>query len=193
MRQQPYAVACISRKRVPNIALPTRILVAPQAIAASKSPDMPMDKRSSPLRLARSARVWKWGTGSTPAGGMHMRPVRASPNRRRISVMKAGAPASATPPFCGSAPVFTWINRRGQRPSRSAADAIASARAGRSRTSITSAAATASRALLVCSRPMMCRRTPVGRSANLSIASCTRFSPKCNRPAATAASTARRS
>ncbi len=70
--------------------------------------------------------------------------------------MNRSASARATPDFCGSSPVFTSINSCGVRPSFAIAAAIASASRGRSRVSITSASRTASRALLVCSPPMMC-------------------------------------
>ena len=73
------------------------------------------------------------------------------------------------------------------------ASASAAARRGRSRLSIASASRTASRALLVCSAPMRCRRRAgcAGRSTgNFAAASCTRFSPNTVCPAASAASTA---
>ena len=50
--------------RCPKIALPTRTQVAPQAIATSKSADMPIDSTPSPCRAARSASQAKCGRGS---------------------------------------------------------------------------------------------------------------------------------
>ena len=50
--------------RLPKIALPTRTQVAPQAIAISKSADIPIDTTPSPCRAARSASHSKCGRGS---------------------------------------------------------------------------------------------------------------------------------
>ena len=46
---------------------------------------------------------------------MHMRPATGSFQRSRASSMKRSASAGATPAFCGSSPVFTWISTRGRR------------------------------------------------------------------------------
>ena len=55
-RSEPY--------RCPKIALPTRTQVAPQAMAISKSADIPIDSTPSPCRAARSASHSKCGRGS---------------------------------------------------------------------------------------------------------------------------------
>ena len=49
--------------RAPKIALPTRTHVAPQAIAVSKSADIPIDTTGNPCFAARSASQLKCGRG----------------------------------------------------------------------------------------------------------------------------------
>ena len=85
--------------------------------------------------------------------------ARPAPRRSGpcTSSMKPSASSRDTPDFCASPPTFTSISSVGVRPSLAMAAAIASARRGRSSVSITSASCTASRALLVCNPPMMCR------------------------------------
>jgi hypothetical protein len=46
-------------RRFPNSAVPTRTMVAPSSMAASRSCDMPMESCGSPCRPASSCRRWK--------------------------------------------------------------------------------------------------------------------------------------
>jgi hypothetical protein len=105
----------------PKIAVPTRTCVAPARIAASKSPDMPMDSTPSPCAAAMRAREAKWREASPSAGGTHIRPFSDAPNRARHALINASASAVGTPDFCGSSPMFTCTSKSGRRPAASAA------------------------------------------------------------------------
>ena len=176
--------------------------VAPNSIAISKSPLMPMLRCARPLRLAILANSAKCGAGSSPSGGTHIRPVTGSLSSSRQSVMKRSASAGAIPAFCGSSPVLTSIRQVGRNAGRPSVFAVspvfcisrASARASfsRSRVSMTSNRPSAWRTLLVCKGPTRCSSILLSpRSAGYFIsASCTRFSPKTFCPAASAARTA---
>src|SRR5690606_10511134 len=120
------------------------------------------------------------------AGGMHIRPARASPaSRQRTS--RSGSSAGVQPPFCGSSPTLTWTKQSGRRPVLAVALPSASTSEGRSTEWITSNSRTASSALFDWSRPTRCslRSGCAARSAgHFACASCTRLSPKSRWPAA---------
>src|SRR5207248_217786 len=61
--------------RAPKIALPTRTQVAPQAMAISKSADMPIEAVVNPWRAAHSASQMKCDRGSSSWGGTHISPI----------------------------------------------------------------------------------------------------------------------
>ena len=130
--------------RAPKIALPTRMSVAPKAIAVSKSALMPIDSEASPSRLAILARSAKCGAGASSAGGMHISPSMARPCTSRQRATKASASSGRTPAFCGSAPVLTWTRRRGRRPCALISLASAAAMLSRSTVWMASKSATAS-------------------------------------------------
>ena len=157
------------------------------AMASAKSPLMPMESRSRPLRAAIARSRAKWGRGSSSAGGMHMRPAMASPWTSRQSRRKASAASGAIPAFCGSRPVFTCtkscsglallLHFRGQRLRRSSGDR----RCGWHRTAAPPRPPCwtgAGRSGAVRDRA---RRSC--RAGHLALASCTRFSPKTRWPA----------
>ena len=72
--RRPASTAQAGATRAPNSADPTRTWVAPQAIAASKSSLMPIDRPVSPWSAASPARRSKCGTGSSATGGIAINP-----------------------------------------------------------------------------------------------------------------------
>src|SRR5205823_11849893 len=91
--------------RSPKIAVPTRTIVAPAAIASTKSLDMPIDSSRSPAAAASCARLSKNGRGGTPSGGMHIKPSHRTCGRAANARTSAGTSVIAQPLFCVSPPI----------------------------------------------------------------------------------------
>jgi hypothetical protein len=85
-RRYPTFMAC---GRFPNSAVPTRTMVAPSSMAASKSCDIPIESCGSPCSVANSRSLRKYGRDSSRSadhGGIVISPssrrVRAIAHRR---------------------------------------------------------------------------------------------------------------
>src|SRR5262249_40432279 len=85
--------------RSPKIALPTRIWVAPSAIAVGKSALIPIERSDRPLRLAILAVSAKCGPGASSSGGKHMSPDILSPYWSRHAARNASASCGRIPAF----------------------------------------------------------------------------------------------
>ena len=99
------AVLLAGRARSPKIARPTRTIVAPSAIAASRSSDMPIDSVSSAMpaapsrsRSSRSARnCARCCSGSGVGSGIVIKPRSADPATPPPARASASTSAGATP------------------------------------------------------------------------------------------------
>src|SRR6266436_26123 len=185
----PPSVTAALGARGPKIAVPTRTMVAPSSIATSKSPLIPMEQCSSPA-ASRSSRSRlkniRDASALSVAGGMHMSP-RTSRFRQPVMASSSGfSSAGCTPPFCGSRPIFTCTSTLTLRSAWCARRSSSRASSSRSTEWIQSKSWTASLALLVWSEPIRCQGTGRTRTATLSFASCTRFSPSAFTPASVA-------
>ena len=145
--------------RGPNTAVPTRTIVAPSAIAASKSPLIPIDSSRETQARRRARAAWRsTGRGSPASGGTVISPCRREPDARR-RVDERRRVGRRQPPFCSSPATFTWTSTRrrahGPRSRRRA-------RPGRP-TATASTHGTSWLTLLRCSRPMKCHGGAVGR------------------------------
>ncbi len=132
----------------------TRTWVAPAAIAASKSPLMPIDNPASPFRAAMPASIAKCGAASSPSGGMHMSPATG----RSIPRQLATNPSTSTRQDARLLRLLPRVdlNEKLRRSPRSCARrASFSASDGRSTVWIASNRSTATLALLVCNGPIM--------------------------------------
>ena len=76
----------------------------------------PSTGRAARGRAAIRASSSKCGAGVSSTGGMHISPSTRSPRCSRAAHQGRERPAIATPAFCGSAPVLTWISTDGARP-----------------------------------------------------------------------------
>ena len=141
--------------------------VAPSAIAASKSPLMPIDSASSRWPAAfsasssrrSSANQRRWRAASVSAGGSAMRPRSASRGSRRPRPRAPAAAAGATPRFrrLVAEPHLDADRERRQRCRPLRREPLRDAQAVHGVHPVESPRRPA-RVLLVCSAPMKCRR-----------------------------------
>ena len=115
-RRQELTPRAALTTRAPKSAEPMRTWVAPQAMAASKSSLMPIDRPARPWRAAsaRSSCEVRRRVG-VDRRDRHQAEDRqvVGRGRRRGS---ASRPSGSTPAFCGSRPVLTWTKSVGQAP-----------------------------------------------------------------------------
>ena len=97
-RRLPRAAASGAAGRPPKIAVPTRTIVAPSAIAASRSALMPIDSVSS-ARPSRAQRVEaaRAARGAARAAPRSRRPARGSPSGRAAAAAAARPRRAPTP------------------------------------------------------------------------------------------------
>src|SRR5947209_12177386 len=191
-------------RRGPKSAVPTLTWVAPSSTATAKSSLMPIESQPGKpchsgraARSSRSARSWRnqgrEASGSSPGGGIAIRPAMrrwARPARGRTA---AASPAGEKPCLLSSPPRLISRKPSRVRPRSAASRSRASAMRGRSMEWTARNSSTAGRILLVWRGPIRCHstsRTWAGSSRHLATASCTRFSPKTRRPASQAAASA---
>ena len=182
MSSLPDAIVGSSRRhrgcvaRAPKIAVPTRTSVAPSAIAASRSADMPIDSVSTARPAARHARrstrasarnCARCRATSSVGSAMPMRPRSASRGSARDRLReRAGRRPGATPLFDASPLMLTWTQTSsGGRSAGRARDEPLARSSARSIVCTQAKRSAATRALLLCSGPIRCHSMPA-RSAS---------------------------
>src|SRR3990170_7514824 len=104
--------------RLPKIAVPTRTIVAPSSIAASKSLDIPIDSsvipKPAPPRETHSAnrsrsrtKYGRLSSGSSVHGGMAISPRRRMPGSPGAASISAGSSLGTSPALVSSPARFT--------------------------------------------------------------------------------------
>ena len=97
--------------RGPNKAVPSRTIVAPSAIAASKSPLIPIDSSVTPRRWPSAAQRGELASWIT-RDRRHRHESRDVESERPAVVDQRVGLSIAHPPFWGSAPTFTSTSTR---------------------------------------------------------------------------------
>jgi hypothetical protein len=176
--------------REPKSAEPMRTIVLPSAIAASRSPLMPIESSRRGARVGGEAVADSRRPRKRPArdgrvvgerGDRHQA-VHADDDFPSAASRRRGASSGSAPDFAGSSPALTW-SRTGRVLPELGGGAVQDPEQLHAVHALDpSKCRAASRALLDCRCPMSSQATAAAVCARFSTPSWTRFSPTARRP-----------